>query len=346
VFAVRGPQSLSGRAWSTLRALLLLAAICAFGLAGAVSAATIVGTSKADVLKGSKKGDVLHGLVGDDRLYGYRGSDRLIGGRGDDVIVGGAARDHLDGGPGDDRIFARDGMIDRVVCGPGDDTVVADRQDRVRFDCEEGRPGDPPIAPPPPPTGGTIIREDENWTCMGPVDLALVKVTIRTADEDAIHLREGCTGSIDRIEVETWMGDGVKINAPEPVAHDLVIGGGYIRCFAQGPGGHQDGVQAMAGERITFRNVEINCNSEPNAQFYPSALRDNPPTDVVCENCLLGSGAAQTLFIDESVRSGARNSLICPGRFRAKRIGDRAQDPVDEGNRILSATDRRCQPRQ
>jgi Ca2+-binding RTX toxin-like protein len=341
---VRGPQLSSARTWSTLRALVLLAAICAFGLAGAGSAATIVGTSGADVLKGSKKGDELHGLVGDDRLYGYRGSDRLMGGRGADVLVGGGARDYLDGGAGNDRIFSRDGMIDRVVCGPGRDTVVADRQDHVRFDCEVGRPSDRPETPPPPPTGGTIIREEENWTCAGPVDLALVKVTIRTADEDAIHLREGCTGEIDRIEVETWMGDGLKINAPEPVAHDLVIGGGYIRCFAHGPGGHQDGVQAMAGERITFRNLEINCNSEPNSQFYPGALRDNPPTDVVCENCLLGSGAAQTLFIDESIRSGARNSLICEGRFRAKRIDARAQDPVDEGNRVLPATDRRCLP--
>lgn len=338
-----GPQSPSARARSQLRALVLLAGICAFGLAGAVSAATIVGTTHADVLKGSKHDDELHGLVGDDRLYGYRGADRLYGGRGNDVIVGGGARDYLDGGSGNDRLYSRDGAVDRVVCGPGNDTVVADEADHVRFDCEVGRPNDrPPESP--PPAGGTVVREDENWTCSGPVDLALVKVTMRTADGDAIYLREGCTGSIDRIEVETWVGDGVKINAPEPVAHDLVIGGGYIRCFAHGPVGHQDGVQAMAGERITFRNVEINCNSEPNAQFYPSALRDNPPTDVVCENCLLGAGAASTLFIDDSVRSGARNSLICPARFpnRTIFIGRRAQDPVDEGNRILSSTDRRC----
>jgi hypothetical protein len=339
-------MSSSARTRSTLRAFLILAAICAFGLAGAVSAATIVGTSRADVLKGSKHGDVLHGLVGGDRLYGYRGSDRLFGGAGGDVLVGGAGRDHLDGGAGNDRIFSRDGAIDRVVCGEGRDTVVADRNDQVRFDCEVGRPTDrPPGSPPTPPPGGTIVREDENWTCNGPVDLALVKVTMRTADGDAIYLREGCTGSIDRIEVETWTGDGVKINAPEPVAHDLVIGGGYIRCYDHGPVGHQDGVQAMAGERITFRNVEINCNSEPNSQFYPSALRDNPPTDIVCENCLLGAGAAQTLFIDDSLRSGARNSLICPGRFRDVRIGEDARQPVDEGNTVLRSTDSRCTPR-
>jgi hypothetical protein len=189
---------------------------------------------------------------------------------------------------------------------------------------------------------------DRSWTCTGPVNLDLVKVTMRNVADDAIHLRENCTGRIGRIEVETWQYDGVKINAPQPVAHDLVIEGGYIRCYAHGPVGHQDGVQIMGGERITFRNVEINCNSEPNSQFYPSALSNNPPTDVVCENCLLGTGAATTLFIDESVRSGARNSLICPARFRNRTIfiAPGAQDPVDEGNRILPTGDRRCQPVQ
>ena len=33
--------------------------------------------------------------------------------------------------------------------------------------------------------------------------------------------------------VATWTGDGLKVNAPSPVAHDLVIGGGYIRCYRQ-----------------------------------------------------------------------------------------------------------------
>jgi hypothetical protein len=144
----------------------------------------------------------------------------------------------------------------------------------------------------------------------------------------------------------TWQLHGIKINAIEPVAHDLVIEGGYIRCYAHSPAGHQDGVQAMSGVRITFRNLEINCNSNPNGQFYVSRMDRagvQTPTDVVCENCLLGRGAASTLFIDESVRSGARNTLVCPGRFHDIRIESPAQSPLNENNTVLAASDPRCQ---
>jgi hypothetical protein len=111
----------------------------------------------------------------------------------------------------------------------------------------------------------------------------------------------------------TWQLHGIKINAIEPVAHDLVIEGGYIRCHDHPGGAHQDGIQAMAGRRITFRNLEINCNSEPNAQLFVSA-NGGDPTDIVCESRFLGSGAASTLQVNQSVRSGARNTLVCPGR--------------------------------
>ena len=41
----------------------------------------------------------------------------------------------------------------------------------------------------------------------------------------------------------------MKINAPTPVAHDLVIWGGYIRCYDKPAEAHQDGIQALGGER-------------------------------------------------------------------------------------------------
>jgi hypothetical protein len=190
---------------------------------------------------------------------------------------------------------------------------------------------------------GSVHLVDRSWVCRGRVDMDLVKVEIRTIQRDAVYLREDCTGRIGRIEIDTWQGDGVKVNVPEPAAHDLVVEGGYIRCHDHGPGGHQDGIQVMSGERITFENLEILCTSEPNAQFYVSALAPGMPTDVVCDGCLLGSGAAQTLFVDESVRSGARDTLVCPGRFRALRIDESlAQEPVLEGVRELPAKDKRC----
>lgn len=40
------------------------------------------------------------------------------------------------GGPGDDRLLVRDTARDRVVCGPGRDTVVGDQRDVAAADCE------------------------------------------------------------------------------------------------------------------------------------------------------------------------------------------------------------------
>ena len=67
--------------------------------------------------------------------------------------------------------------------------------------------------------------------------------------------------------------------------------GGYIRCYDRPEGAHQDGIQALGGERITFRNLEINCNSGSNAQLFLNGANGGMPTDIVCEKCFLGSGA-------------------------------------------------------
>ena len=61
----------------------------------------------------------------------------------------------------------------------------------------------------------------------------------------------------------------------------------------------------------------------------------------MCVNCVLGSGAAQTLFVANAIRSGARSSIICEGRFRAVRTAG-SIDPVLERNRIVPASNARC----
>ena len=77
------------------------------------------------------------------------------------------------------------------------------------------------------------VRTDHTWTCKQKVDLDLVQVTIpRGAREDAVHLRPGCTGRIGKLVVVQRSGDGVKV--AEGV-HDLVVGGGSIRCLAKAP---------------------------------------------------------------------------------------------------------------
>ncbi len=104
------------------------------GLAtGTVAARPLLeGTKKADTLRGGPAAETIRGGRGNDRLSGGGGNDLLLGGPGRDRLNGGRGRDVLEGGAGRDRLEARDGKRDRVGCGPGRDTAVVDRGDRVR----------------------------------------------------------------------------------------------------------------------------------------------------------------------------------------------------------------------
>ncbi len=311
-------------------------------MAGWLTVASVASVQQKTV-RGTPKADRLVGTEGKDRLYGFAGADWIRGLGGADVIVGGPGVDTLSGGPGNDQLLARDKGRDKVFCGGGKDRAVVDANDSVFGDCEDvERPvvEDPPL---PPPSGQSVIQ-DRSWTCTGKVDLDLVKITVRAGSPaaDAVYLRKDCSGLIRRIEIETWVADGIKINAPAPAAHDLLIGGGYIRCFDHVAGAHQDGVQVLGGERITLRNVEINCTSNPNAQFFVTGTAGGMPTDVLCDKCFLGKGAGSTISIGDSIRSGVRNSLVCRGRFRPLTIAAGAVEPVLTGNTILAEDDRRC----
>ena len=113
------------------------------GAPGARIADTVFsrGGRGADLLKTPAAGGILDGGPGPDRLIGSRGQDmltgasgddRVSGGRGEDQIIGGAGRDRLRGGPGSDLIDSLDRARDVVLCGPGRDTLTADRRDRAR----------------------------------------------------------------------------------------------------------------------------------------------------------------------------------------------------------------------
>jgi Ca2+-binding RTX toxin-like protein len=75
-------------------------------------------------------------LGGNDQLYGGAGNDILRGGNGNDLLVGGAGSDLLVGGLGRDVIRAVDHTRDVISCGPGHDTVYADRIDKILPGCE------------------------------------------------------------------------------------------------------------------------------------------------------------------------------------------------------------------
>jgi len=101
------------------------------------------GANGADRLDGAGGGDLLLGLGGNDRLTGGAGRDGLGGGAGHDVLRGGGGADRFSGRLGSDRLYAKDGIRDSVVGGPGRDRASVDtaagsskrfarRADRVR----------------------------------------------------------------------------------------------------------------------------------------------------------------------------------------------------------------------
>lgn len=194
-----------------------------------------------------------------------------------------------------------------------------------------------------PESGKSRILEERAFICRGRVDLDLVRVTMRNAVEDAVSLGENCTGRIGRIEVETWTADGIKVQNFGEVAHDLVIESGYVKCHEVYGEYHQDGVQVMGGRSITFRGLRVDCLGNSNFFLSEGGQRASTPTDVVCEECVLGPNSGQTLFYAISVRSGARDTTVCTGRFRAIRVEPGAEQMVDEGNEVLPHDDPACE---
>jgi hypothetical protein len=190
-----------------------------------------------------------------------------------------------------------------------------------------------------------IALVDQTWTCTSHVDLDLVQVTMTEKSigdrprEDAVRLRAGCTGRIGKLVVNQWAGDGVKVAQG---VHDLTVDGGSVRCHAKAPRLHQDGIQVMGGESITFRNLTVDCGRQQdrlvnsNLFIKEAGKSTSPPTDVVCDGCRLGGWAAHTADIQTSVGSGLRNSTLCVARFPrlTLTIGPGASSPVNSGNRI------------
>jgi hypothetical protein len=190
-----------------------------------------------------------------------------------------------------------------------------------------------------------IVLVDQPWTCTSHVDLDLVQVTItpksigKRSQEDAVHLRSGCTGRIGKLVVRQWAGDGVKIAQG---VHDLTVEGGTIRCHAKAPLLHQDGIQALGGRHVLFRGLTIDCGRKRarlvNSNFFVSEAgkSTSPPRGIVCDGCRLESWAAHTVSIQSSVRSGVRNSTLCYARFPqlTLTIGPEASKPVHSGNHL------------
>jgi len=101
------------------------------GLDGSQGPDVLTGTTGHDYICGHRGKDEISGFAGADRLLGGDGPDLLRGGSGADVLRGGEGRDLILAGGGHDRIYARNGSIDTIRCGNGNDVVVSDAKDRL-----------------------------------------------------------------------------------------------------------------------------------------------------------------------------------------------------------------------
>jgi Ca2+-binding RTX toxin-like protein len=96
----------------------------------------VLGLKGDDAISSGDKHDHVHGGPGNDSIDAGDGRDWVSGGTGNDSITGGLHPDEIHAGRGDDTVFAADGSVDRVRCGPGVDSYTADPQDRIARDCE------------------------------------------------------------------------------------------------------------------------------------------------------------------------------------------------------------------
>ncbi len=185
---------------------------------------------------------------------------------------------------------------------------------------------------------GSITLTDQSFVCRGPVNLTSVTVNIINASLDAVHLDSGCTGYIGSINIVQYHGDGIKVGAG---AHDLVIGGGTIRCYAHDPGKHQDGVQVMGGQNITFNNLDVGCYSANNSQamIHTGAAGRQTPTNILFVGSTFnsqpgtyGPGGAYSVSVGDSIDSGYIDSTICPAHLHQWYVGAGALHPVNSSN--------------
>src|SRR5215211_3624389 len=106
---------------------------------------TSYGENGNDLMAGGTGDDTQHGGPGNDRIFANLGADTTFGGDGNDdlwALARGDVQpgpngetdtegDALDGGPGDDRFHTRDGEVDLITCGEGNDVSFLDAVDQI-----------------------------------------------------------------------------------------------------------------------------------------------------------------------------------------------------------------------
>lgn len=151
------------------------------------------------------------------------------------------------------------------------------------------------------------------YTCKSNINIDQLEIYVNSPDvkTDGVKFARGCSGRIGNLVVKTNSGDAIKI---ADGASNLTIENSTISCDGRYGSVHQDGVQVMGGNNIKFTNYKITCPSGAFQKLDHSGVFFNgnpPPTDVVLSNGYIGSAGA-TVDIGYSVRSGVKDSTVCP----------------------------------
>jgi hypothetical protein len=203
---------------------------------------------------------------------------------------------------------------------------------------------------------GRVIRTRRSWECRGRLrnygrlPIKVISNMPNPGNGDAIRLI-GCRGDGDRSTVDLILDvngngrdrgtafDAVRIGMD---ARDLVVTGD-VECGRRhrNPNIHQDIVQALSGRNIYFRNF---TSGHPRrgkwtcwgagGGWYVTWANGGIPTNLICNRCRLAT-YNQNLRIDESVHSGAKNSIFGFSRSYGIFIGPDARRPVNRNNRVI-----------
>src|SRR5918994_803842 len=104
------------RRMATILAAVALMVTFSSGVALAAFEDTITGTDRTDIFTGTNKAEQIFGLGAPDRINGGGGDDLVEGDQGSDELV---------------QPFDSPAVEDVVNCGPGTDTVYADKADKI-----------------------------------------------------------------------------------------------------------------------------------------------------------------------------------------------------------------------